>query len=53
MRKEVILITGAGGEMGQALITRLADEGRANILALDVSPLPEAVRGSGSPLKWK
>ena len=28
MRKEVILVTGAAGEMGQALIARLADERR-------------------------
>jgi threonine 3-dehydrogenase len=44
MRKEVILVTGAGGEMGQALITRLAEEGRTNILALDVKPLPAETR---------
>jgi threonine 3-dehydrogenase len=44
MRKEVILVTGAAGEMGQALIARLADEGRGAILALDVNPVPEAVR---------
>jgi threonine 3-dehydrogenase len=44
MRKEVILVTGAAGEMGQALISRLAGEGRDNILALDVNPIPEEVR---------
>jgi threonine 3-dehydrogenase len=44
MRKEVILVTGAAGEMGQALIARLSDEGRGAILALDVNPLPEATR---------
>lgn len=44
MRKEVILVTGAAGEMGQALVARLADEGRGAILALDVNPLPEATR---------
>jgi threonine 3-dehydrogenase len=43
MRKEVVLVTGAAGEMGQALIARLA-EGGAAVLALDVNPLPEAVR---------
>ena len=43
MRKEVVLVTGAAGEMGQALIGRLADAGAA-VLALDVNPLPEAVR---------
>ncbi len=43
MRKEVVLVTGAGGEMGQALIRRLAEGGARNILALDVRPLPEAI----------
>ena len=43
MRKEVVLVTGAAGEMGTALITRLCDGG-ASVLALDVNPLPEAVR---------
>jgi threonine 3-dehydrogenase len=40
MRKEVTLITGAAGELGQALINHLADEGRTNIVALDVKPIP-------------
>lgn len=40
MRKEVILVTGAAGEMGQALIEKLVQDGRDNILALDVSPIP-------------
>jgi nucleoside-diphosphate-sugar epimerase len=44
MRKEVVLVTGAAGEMGQALVQRLADEGRGNILALDVTAVPEEVR---------
>jgi nucleoside-diphosphate-sugar epimerase len=43
MRKEVVLVTGAAGEMGQALVDRLADAGRP-ILALDVNPLPDKVR---------
>ncbi len=44
MRKEVILITGAAGEIGQALITQLSDEGVNNILALDVNPVPKPLR---------
>ncbi len=44
MRKEVVLITGAGGEMGQALITQLSDSGVNNILALDIKPLPKPLR---------
>ena len=43
MRKEVVLVTGAAGEMGTALIGRLCESG-ASVLALDVNPLPEAVR---------
>jgi nucleoside-diphosphate-sugar epimerase len=38
MRKPVILITGAGGEIGHGLVTRLAAAG-ASIVALDVHPL--------------
>lgn len=44
MRKEVVLITGAAGEIGQALIVRLSDEGVDNILALDVRPVPKPLR---------
>ncbi len=44
MRKEVILVTGAAGEMGQALIERLCDEGVSNILALDVKAPPDEFR---------
>ena len=38
MRKPVILITGAGGEIGHGLVTRLAASG-APIVTLDVTPL--------------
>ena len=44
MRKEVILVTGAGGEIGQALIKQLSDSGVDNILALDVRPLSDEIR---------
>lgn len=44
MRKEVTLITGAAGEMGQALITYLAERGANNLLALDVNPVPDSVK---------
>ncbi len=39
IRKPAILITGANGEMGHGLITRLASAGSYNIIALDVRPL--------------
>ena len=38
MRKPVVLITGAGGEIGHGLVTRLAGSGLP-IITLDVSPL--------------
>jgi len=39
-----VLITGAAGEMGQALIEHLAESGIRNILALDVNPIPKPLR---------
>lgn len=43
MRKKVILITGASGEIGQALITYLAGQNMTDILALDIRPLNETL----------
>src|ERR1700704_1015109 len=42
MRKPVILITGAGGEIGHGLVTRLADSARP-IVTLDVAPLDKTL----------
>lgn len=42
MRKSVVLITGAGGEIGHALVRGLA-ESDARLITLDVSPLDTAV----------
>jgi nucleoside-diphosphate-sugar epimerase len=39
MRKPVVLITGANGEIGHGLIDRLAREGTRSIVTLDVVPL--------------
>lgn len=45
MRKPVVLITGAGGEIGHGLIAHLAKEGRQPVITLDVNPLdPSLVR---------
>jgi nucleoside-diphosphate-sugar epimerase len=44
MRREVALVTGAAGEMGQALVARLARNGGPDILALDVTPVPDETR---------
>jgi nucleoside-diphosphate-sugar epimerase len=39
MRKPVVLITGASGEIGHGLIDRLAADGTRSIVTLDVAPL--------------
>lgn len=44
MRREVALVTGAAGEMGQALIARLARAGNTDILAVDLTPTPDETR---------
>jgi nucleoside-diphosphate-sugar epimerase len=41
MRKRVTMITGAAGEIGNALITSLAEQSSQPILSLDLQPLPE------------
>ena len=44
-RTPVVLVTGAGGEMGHTLIRRLAELGTFDVLALDLRPLdPELAR---------
>jgi threonine 3-dehydrogenase len=45
MRKEAILVTGASGEVGQALIQHLAHEGDSHIVSMDLQPLPPALQG--------
>ena len=39
MRKPVVLVTGANGEIGHALIARLAARGSHPVVALDLNPL--------------
>lgn len=46
MRKKVILITGAAGEIGQALIQSLSQDNAYHLLALDLHPLPAEFKGS-------
>jgi nucleoside-diphosphate-sugar epimerase len=43
MRKPVVVITGAGGEIGHGLIDRLAERGDRRIVTLDISPLDPAI----------
>src|SRR5262245_1438580 len=40
MRRSVVLITGASGEIGQGLIRRLAEEHNHPVVSLDLNPLP-------------
>ena len=44
MRKKTILITGASGEIGQALIKALAEKNSHQILTLDLHSLPPETR---------
>lgn len=45
IRKPVVLITGAGGEIGHGLITELARAGQQSVITLDLNPLdPELGR---------
>ena len=44
MRKPVILITGANGEMGHGLIHGLSKSSNTDILALDLEPLSSSIK---------
>jgi threonine 3-dehydrogenase len=44
MSKEVVLITGANGEIGHGLISHLGEECKVQIVALDLSPLDESLK---------
>jgi len=39
MRKPVVLITGAGGEIGHGLIAKITGSGRQSVVTLDLNPL--------------
>lgn len=45
MRKPVVLITGASGEIGHGLIERLAQDGGHTLVTLDVRELPAELKG--------
>jgi len=44
MSEKVVLVTGACGEIGQALIQSLAQRGAYRIVTIDLAPLPESIR---------
>ena len=39
-----VLVTGANGEIGRSLLARLGQEGRVEVVTLDLTPLPEDLR---------
>lgn len=43
MRKPVVLITGASGEIGHGLIERLSADGRHSIITIDLNPIQPAL----------
>jgi NAD(P)-dependent dehydrogenase (short-subunit alcohol dehydrogenase family) len=49
MRASSVLVTGANGEIGHGLLTRLAAEGRS-IVTLDIQPLEPALARDLLPL---
>jgi nucleoside-diphosphate-sugar epimerase len=44
MRQEVVLITGANGEIGHGLIKHLGEKGQVQIIALDVQPIDQSLQ---------
>lgn len=44
MRKKVVLISGAAGEIGQALVHNLGKTGNNKLLTLDLKPMPSGLR---------
>lgn len=51
MRKKAYLVTGASGEIGQALVRSLVEQGDLPILTLDIQPLPEETRLLVTPIQ--
>jgi threonine 3-dehydrogenase len=45
MSKTVVLVTGANGEIGRSLLRTLAEHGGHDVVTLDLTPLPEELRG--------
>jgi threonine 3-dehydrogenase len=48
MREKAVLVTGACGEIGQALVQNLAQRGGFRIVTVDLAPLPESLRSLSS-----
>src|SRR5512139_2143994 len=48
MTEKLVLVTGACGEIGQALVQGLAKRGGYRIITADLSPLPESIKAISS-----
>ncbi len=48
MAKTAVLVTGANGEIGRALLASLAADGGYSVVTLDLTPLPDAARAFAS-----
>lgn len=44
MKEKAVLVTGACGEIGQALIQNLSERGASRIVTADISPLPDTIK---------
>ena len=44
MQQPVVLVTGANGKIGRALLERLHREGKYRVVTVDLTPLPERLR---------
>ena len=51
MRKKVVLITGAAGEIGQALIENFSDSDEHDLLTIDLQNLPDRLHGRSVHIK--
>jgi threonine 3-dehydrogenase len=51
MRRKAILITGASGEIGQALVKSLAGQSEMPIITLDIAAIPEEIRPLVTPIQ--
>ena len=45
MTEKLVLVTGACGEIGQALVQGLAKQGGYRIVTADLAPLPDTIKG--------
>ena len=43
LRKPVVFLTGASGEIGHTLIERLSEDGGRSVITLDLKPLDPAI----------